>query len=477
MNNLSLTNIHSLMKNMTDAATVQISTNGGQTVTLIYIKTLIDQERLNESIITPLKLQSRFVIHDLISTSTVFAEIFELTSLEDAKDKIMQGYVILHHNKDLEWYAIQLDNPLSRGIQTSDTETVIFGAKDSLTEQIDHNITLLRRRLPITELKTEKFNVGYLTNTKVVLLYIEGLTNPSLVEYARKKIKSIDFDQFLDSSQIADLIEDHNNSIFPQFLQTDRPDSCAQALGEGKITILVNNTPFALLAPITFFHLFQSPEDYFLRWPISSFLRMTRYVSFIISILLIPIYVALTTHHYQMIPLQLLFVLLESRSKLTFTPFWEALIMLIALEIIKEASLRMPTKTSQTLGVIGGIIIGQAAVEAGFASKILIVMVGMSAIAFFLVPNYLLTKSNVLLQFVLLFLASMLGIFGIALGCIGILIHLNKLTSLKQPYLAPIAPLIWRDWIDLFIRGPLIRVDTRPTYLYPLQKYRKKQRS
>ena len=270
-------------------------------------------------------------------------------------------------------------------------------------------------------------------------------------------------------------MEDHEHSVFPQFLQTDRPDACAYALGEGKLTILINNTPFALIAPITFFHLFQSPEDYFLRWPIASFLRLIRYGSFIISLILIPLYVALTVHHYQMIPLQLLFVLLESRSKLPFSPFWEALMMLVILEIIKEASLRMPTKTSQTLGVIGGIVIGQAAVEAGFASKVLIVLMGISAIAFFLVPNYLMTKSNVLIQFVFLLLASVLGIVGIVLGVIAVLAHLNALTSLKQPYFAPVAPLHWKDWIDLFIRGPLTRMKTRPEYLRPLQKWRYKR--
>lgn len=186
---------------------------------------------------------------------------------------------------------------------------------------------------------------------------------------------------------------------------------------------------------------------------------------------------ALTTFHFQMIPLQMLFVLTESRSKLPFTPFWEAFIMLIILEIIKEASLRMPTKAGQTLGVIGGIVIGQASVEAGFASKVLIVLVGIAAIASFLVPNYLLTKANTLIQFILLFLASQLGVIGIAMGLIGILSHLNSLTSLKQPYLAPLAPLYMKDWKDVFIRGPIKTAKERPEYLKPLKKWRTSRRN
>lgn len=459
------------LEKMDDAVIIEIHTTDAEPITLIYIKTIIDQERLNESIIEPLKHCNFDKIDECITSSHVSS----ITTIEVAQKQLMHGFVLLYNPMHKQWRAIQLENPLSRSVQPSGTETVIFGSKDSFTEQIDQNITLLRRRLPLTELKTEKFSVGYLSQTTVVMMYIEGLTNPEFISTARSKIEAIDFDQFLDSSQVAAFMEDHQHSVFPQFLQTDRPDACAYALGEGKITMLVNNTPFALIAPITFFHLFQSPEDYFLRWPIASFLRLIRYGSFIVSLLLIPFYVALTVHHYQMIPLQLLYVLLETRSKLPFTPFWEALLMLFILEIIKEASLRMPTKTGQTLGVIGGIVIGQAAVEAGFASKILIVLVGVSAIAFFLVPNYLMTKSNVLMQFVLLVLASVLGVVGIMFGVIVILAHLNKLTSLQQPYLAPVAPFYWRDWFDLFIRGPLTSTKTRPEFLRPLQKFRYKK--
>nr|WP_306439350.1 spore germination protein [Paenibacillus sp. tmac-D7] len=235
----------------------------------------------------------------------------------------------------------------------------------------------------------------------------------------------------------------------------------------------MNNTPFALIAPITLFHLFQSPEDYINRWLVASALRCLRYFSFFLSITLIPMYVALTTHHYQMLPLQILFVILESRSKLPLTPFWEAFLMLVTLEILKEASLRMPTKTSQTLGVIGGIVIGQAAVQAGFASQVLIVLMGISAVASFLVPNYLVTKSSLIIQFLFLALASLLGIPGMVLGSTAVLAHLNGLTSLKQPYLAPISPFYWREWMDLFIRGPLRFMNFRPESLKPLYKWRK----
>lgn len=470
---VSLDGIKKSLTNMNDAQIDEHETISGIKVNLIYIKSLVDNERLNEAIVKPL-------IHDRsISVSeAIISSIKEkVYTLDEAKEALLNGHILLNEAVINEWWAIPLQSPLSRSIESSETESILYGAKDSFSEQIDQNITLIRRRLPIMELKSESFTIGSLSKTTVVLLYIEGLTNPDFITIAKEGINNIDYDFFTDSSQVSALMEKGNNSVFPQFQQTDRPDVCARALGIGQLIILVNNTPFALIAPVTLFDLFQSPEDYINRWVVASFLRVIRYVSFFLSIVLIPLYVALTTFHFQMIPLQMLFVLTESRSKLPFTPFWEAFIMLIILEIIKEASLRMPTKAGQTLGVIGGIVIGQASVEAGFASKVLIVLVGIAAIASFLVPNYLLTKANTLIQFILLFLASQLGVIGIAMGLIGILSHLNSLTSLKQPYLAPLAPLYMKDWKDVFIRGPIKTAKERPEYLKPLKKWRTSRRN
>lgn len=460
------------LSRMTDAEIIERWSNNGEPYTLVFIRTLIDYERLNEAIVKPLNQRSGEPIEKCIAS----AKISTVPSVGEALDQIMSGFILMHDPAKDQWHSIQLENPLSRAIEPSDTETILYGPKDSFSEQLEQNITMIRRRFPLPELKTEKFTAGSLTKTTIVLMYVEGLTNPEFIAEARKKINGVDFDLILESSNLTAFMEDHIHSVFPQYLQTDRPDQCVYSLGIGKLIILVNNTPFVLIAPITLFHLFQSPEDYINRWMVASFLRSIRYLSYFISLTLIPVYVAFATHHYQMIPLQILFVLLESRSKLPFSPFWEAFLMLITLEIIKEASLRMPTKSGQSLGVIGGIVIGQAAVEAGFASKVLIVLVGISSIASFLVPNYLMTKSHTLIQFVLLTLSAFLGVLGITFGMVGMLIHLNALTSLRQPYLSPISPFHWRDWIDVFIRGPMTWMKTRPESLQPLQKWRMSRR-
>ncbi|MCK9918165.1 spore germination protein, partial [Microbacteriaceae bacterium K1510] len=289
---------------------------------------------------------------------------------------------------------------------------------------------------------------------------------------AEMKTKQIDFDVLLDSSHISALMEDHVNSVFPQFQQTDRPDVLAAALASGKVVWLVDNTPFALVAPITFFDLFQSPEDYIHRWMVGSFLRGLRFVAFVAALFLTPAYVAVTVHHYQMVPLEMLFVLMQSRSEIPYPPFWEALLMLLTLEILKEASLRMPTKSGQTLGVVGGIVIGQAAVEAGIASNVMVIVIAISAIASFLVPNYLMTNASKLLQFALLILAAWLGMWGIGFGLLWLCIHLHGLTSLGQPYLSPLSPFFASDWKDTVFRAPLSGMRTRPAYLKPLQRMR-----
>ncbi|CAH0344093.1 spore germination protein [Bacillus sp. CECT 9360] len=469
---LSVESLKRITANMADAEIIDFQSINNLPVTLIFIRTLTDLERLNETIIEPLTHCSDGNVLKCIISS----KITKITTLEEAKNALLTGFCLIYDSVQKKWLSVPLENPLGRSIESSETETILYGPKDSFTEQIERNINMLRRRLPIAELKTETFTVGSLTKTTVILMYIEGIANPEIISIARKKIAKVNYDLILESSNLGAFLEDHIHSVFPQFQQTDRPDQTAYNLGLGKIVIMVNNTPFVLIAPVTFFHFFQSSEDYIHKWVVASFLRSLRMAGFWVSITLIPFYVALTTHHYQMIPLQLLFVLMESRSKLPFSPFWEGFLMLLTLEVMKEASLRMPTKTSQTLGVIGGIVIGQAAVEAGFASKILIVLVGISAISTFLVPNYLISKTNTIIQFIFLVLASFLGIVGIVFGEILLIAHLNGLTSLKQPFLAPLAPLQIKDWKDFVIRAPLPWLKTRPEFLRPVQKWRFSQR-
>ncbi|MET1014135.1 MAG: spore germination protein, partial [Paenisporosarcina sp.] len=226
---LSIEALKKALVQMDDAEFVEMDISENRKVQLIYIRPLIDQERLNESIVKPLSNCSKPSIQDCIGNS----KINLIPTFKEAKKQLFLGSILLFDSSQNLWLAVPLKNPIGRAIETSETETILFGAKDSFSEQIEQNITLLRRRLPIHELKTEKFTVGYLTETSVVLMYIEGLTNPEYVSTVKEKISEINFDLFFDSSQVAAFMEEHQNSIFPQFQQTDRPDVVAYSLGLG----------------------------------------------------------------------------------------------------------------------------------------------------------------------------------------------------------------------------------------------------
>jgi hypothetical protein len=462
---LSPQNVQQLFQDIHDAQVHELEVGAGK-IKLFYIRSLVDSKQVESDIVLPL-------LHAPVDAEqkVITEDRTDVKTLQQAEELILQGGILVFEESG-NVYAVKKQNQLGRAIETSEQESIVYGPKDSLNEVLDKNLTLIRRRLPAANLKSKQWTVGSLSKTNVVLLYMEGIVNPELVRIAETKMKQIDFDIFLDSSHLSALMEDHIYSVFPQFQQTDRPDVLAGALASGKLVWLVDNTPFALVAPVTFFDLFQSPEDYVNRWMVGSFLRGLRFVAFILALLLTPSYVAVTVHHYQMVPLEMLFLLMQSRSEIPYTPFWEALLMLLTLEILKEASLRMPTKSSQTLGIVGGIVIGQAAVEAGIASNVMVIVIAISAIASFLIPNYLMTNASKLIQFSLLILASWLGMWGIGLGLVWLCIHLYGLSSLGQPYLQPLSPFYASDWKDTLFRVPLSKMRTRPAYLKPMQRMR-----
>lgn len=465
---LSLINIKDRFQNFSDFQQRTLTTKLDQNYLLFFVQSLIDTENLNKLIILPLLHGKEKGVAQNIGS----VELEQATSLEEAEQKILAGCVLIHDLNANQYWLAKLPSSLSRSIEASQQESILYGPNDSFTELVDQNITLLRRRLPLSQVKSELYTIGSLSKTRVMLLYLEGIIDPPLVASAREKIKHIDYDIFLNTSELASFLEENRNSVFPQTQISDRPDVTASALASGKVAILMNGTPFALIAPITFFELFQSPEDYIHRWPVATFLRFLRFLSFIIVLSLNASYVAISTYHYEMIPLQILVIITGSRSEIPLTPFWEAISMMLTLEILKEASLRMPTKAAQTLGIVGGIVIGTAAVQSGLTSNTMIVSVAISGIASFLIPNYLMTNSSKLLQYIFVGLAAMWGFFGIIIGFAWLCIHLNSLSSLNRSYTAPLSPWYSRDWKDILVRLPVQSMKTRPEYLKTVQHQR-----
>jgi spore germination protein KA len=321
---------------------------------------------------------------------------------------------------------------------------------------------MIRRRLKTTKLKFESIKVGKLSKTEVVITYLDSIAQQSIVEEVRSRLHEINIDAIEDSGYILEFIEDNPYSLFPQVLQTERPDRVVGSLLEGRIGIIVENSPFALIVPVTFFQMMNSPEDYYGRFIMTSFIRFIRYLFLLVALLFPAIYIAVTTFHHELLPTNLLFSVAASREKVPFPAVIEALLMEITFEALREAGLRLPRPIGSTVSIVGALVIGQAAVEAGIVSAPLVIVVSTTGIASFMFPSYPLTGAIRLLRFLMIFLAATLGFYGILLGVLFILVHLVQLRSFGVPYLSPIAPFNFNNLKDIFVRAPWWKMNERP---------------
>jgi hypothetical protein len=324
------------------------------------------------------------------------------------------------------------------------------------------NITLIRSYIKDTSLCIENLQVGSRTNKLVSIVYINGIVSEQMVGSLRKRIQEIKMDGILDSSVLEQLLAENSLTIFPQMALTERPDRVSDWLLKGKLAVFVDGSSLAIVCPQSFMEFFQSMEDSNVNWQIATFWRLLRFTALFLSVFFTALYVASLTFHYEVIPQTLLFTLSESRAKVPFPPIIEALLLEFIMELLREAGARLPTKVGQTMGIVGGIVIGTAAVEAGFTSNILIIIISLGALGSFVTPSY--TMGNVIriVRFPLIILAGFWGFYGMMFGFCFLLLHLLRQTSLGSPYLAPFFPPRFADWKDSIIRLPLTFTNKRP---------------
>jgi hypothetical protein len=397
---------------------------------IFFISSLVKKEDVN-----------KYVIEYLLENNSNEVVKFPVTNIEkdssteNAENKILRGNIIVSKKNEPFFLSISLPSDVGRSIESSEQEVTLYTSLESFTEQLELNITLIRRYLPTAELKSEIFEVGKISKSQIALLQIEGLANKDEIEIIKEKIKNVDEKFIINSAFLGRRLENSSFSSFPQYQISDRPDLVSLALSSGKIVLIIDQNPFALIGPVSFLDFFESAEDYIYNIGTAFLIRILRLIGYLCSIMLVPLYVAITTHDYEALPLELLFIIIESRSDVPFSPFWESLLMLLTLEILKEASKRMPTKTGNTLGVVGGIIIGDAAIQAGIASNVLIVLIGITAVSSFVSPNYLMGVSSKILRLLFLLLSFQFGLYGIIIGFCFLIIHLNSIYSIEKPYL------------------------------------------
>ncbi|PDO11629.1 MAG: spore germination protein [Candidatus Reconcilbacillus cellulovorans] len=342
----------------------------------------------------------------------------------------------------------------TRNVEEPTNQVATRGPKDSFTETLGINVSLVRRRIKNPNLWMEVMKIGRTTKTDVAMMYVRGRADDNLVREVKSRLDAVRADIVLESAYIEEWIQDRTTTPFPMIYNTERPDIVAGNLLEGRVAILVDGTPFALIVPTVLPQFFQSVEDYYQRYDVASLIRLLRYASFVISMLVPSFYIALVSYHHEMIPTTLLLKLAAAREGVPFPVFVEALIMEICFEILREAGLRMPRAIGQAVSIVGPIVLGQAAVQAGIVSPAMMITVAITGIASFSTPAYNLALTARVLRFGLMVLATSFGFYGLAMGCIFLVAHVCSLRSFGVPYLSPIAPFRRSEQKDSVFRWP-----------------------
>lgn len=447
---------------------------------VIYFDELIDKDLTHNFLIRPLiKLEkNKDELSDpwqTIVNEVEAGETEEVDQMKKAVEGILSGDSILLVDGSTKALVVGSRGWATRGIDEPRAEQVVRGSREGMSETLNFSLGMIRHRLRDPSLRVKYVSVGKRTKTTVAVLYIEEISEKQIVQEVEERIKRIKIDGILESGYIEEMIQDQVWTPFPLLQNTERPDTVVSHLLEGKVAVLVDGSPQALIAPAVFSQFYNSPEDYYERYMISTFLRFIRLLSLFVALLLPALYIAFISFHPEMIPSDLTLAMAAGRATVPFSPIVEALIMEISVEILREASIRLPGPIGPTIGIVGALVIGNAAVTAGLVSPAFVIVVGLTTISSYANPNYNAAISVRLLRFPLMIVASMFGLFGIMIGLMLLLLHLVQLRSFGVPYMAPFAPLNLRDLRDSLIRIPWPWMKRRPSIYQTHNKTRLKE--
>lgn len=448
---------------------------------LVFIDGLVDRMSVSESILKPLVMRTLGEGHQesmpgpinaynlILDWLITFASIKETNRVEQLLNLVLAGFAALFVDGFDQVIALEVKGWKDRAVNEAKSEAFVRGPRDGFTETLRTNTALVRRRIRTPNLRFEMMQVGAITKTDVVIAYIQGVVNPEMLDEVKKRISSIDTDGILESGYLEDFIKDDKRTVFALLDRTERPDKVAAALLEGRVAIMIDNTPFALIVPAFFSEFLQSPEDYYEG---NEYTRLFRWVALFITITLPSFYVALTTYHQEMIPSGLALSMAAGREGVPFPALVEALLMEVTFDLLREAGSRMPRSVGQALGVVGALVLGQAAVAAGIVSPLMVIIVALTAITSFIIPNYSSSITIRMIRYPMLLLAGAFGLAGIFWGLLMLNLHLNSLRSFGVPYLYPVTPAVTSEWGDVFFRAPWWKMDRRPRLLRSPDKWR-----
>ncbi|RSK29137.1 spore germination protein [Bacillus sp. HMF5848] len=441
---------------------------------VIYTDGLIDKDFIQNYIMKTLMVDIRDVklppntsscIEQIESFSVHSGDLKRVHHQSDVLDHILSGDTVILVKDASYGLAISTRGWRDRGVEEPSTQGVVRGPKDGFTETLRTNTALLRRKIKDPNLWIDNKIIGARTKTDVSIAYINGIVNEDMIKEVHERLDRIDIDSVLEGGYLEEYIQDETYTPFPTVFHTERPDAVAAALLEGRIAIIVDGTPFVIVVPALFIHFFQSSEDYYQRADISTFIRFLRFLAFFLALLTPAVYIAITTYHQEMLPTTFLVSLAAQKEGTPLPAFAEALVMEVIFEILREAGVRLPKAVGSAISIVGALVLGQAAVEAGIVSAAMVIVVSLTAISSFVSPAYNMAISVRMLRFVFMLLATSFGLFGIIMGLIFLVLHLNSLRSFGIPYLAPFAPFNMNDHKDTLFRLPLWVMKYRPRLL------------
>lgn len=435
---------------------------------IVYLSTIADSEKIQESILFPFIKYRELDIGDIPFTTETQSKI----NLSDSINALLQGNSVVVIEGSEEIFSFNTKKDFSRSPKEPDSEKTVRGSHIGFVENLSTNIGFIRQGIENTNLKIIYHRKGQYTNTKIAVVYIEGLTNPNLVKTLEERLQTISTDMTFSPGYLEELVEDMPLSPFPHILYTERLDRTIAQLIEGRIVILSEGSADALVLPVSFFSFFQTTDDYNSRIITGSVFRLLRVTSFFFSLLLPALYIAIIGFHFEIIPNEILVLVKNSVENIPFPPLIEAMITAFTIELIREAGIRLPTPIGQTIGIVGGLIIGDAIVSAGLISNVMVIVIALTAISSFTIASYEMSNTVRLLTFPIMVLAASFGFVGIIFALMFIIGHLCKLESLGTPYFTPIAPFNLQGMKDAIIRFPIWMLKQRPRELRVKNKTR-----
>lgn len=428
-------------------------------IVIIFNEVLSSSADITEFILKRIHNINAEDMYNSIYNTIPSSNITEISTKEDIIKNIYNGsaVIIMDINKYL---AIECKGVLDRGINAVENEVSILGPKDAFTENVNKNIGLIRKRLRTPDLYVDTISLGKQSNTKTCICYMSNIVSDDLVQEIKKRLANIDIDAIIDSSIIREKIIT-KNGIFPTVFTTERPDTTTMALLEGKVCILIDNTPYSLIIPSFFTDFLHTSDDYYQKPINTSFIRILRLISLFISIFLPAYYISVTTHNFDSIPLTLLINFTNQRQSVPFPAFFEALAMIVCFEILRESDIRIPSKTGTSVSILGGLILGSAAVAAGIISPIMIIVIAISAIGALVFTSPAIINAIRYYRLLVLLICTFFGIYGLFIGLTLLITNLSSLTSFGYPYLSPISPIVREEVKDSIIAKNEKKVNIR----------------